>query len=69
MQLSKKQKTFSQFFALFLQSTSKFKQFETMTTFIAYLFPELQTPKDLVRPMPKKVCYTTPFYSHSVKNF
>ena len=30
-------------------------------TFIAYLFPELPAPKDVVRSMSKKLCFTKPF--------
>ena len=69
MQFSKKQKISSQFFAPFLQSASKFKQFEKVTTFIAHLFPKLQNPKYLFRSMSNMPRYTTPFDSHSVKNF
>ena len=53
MQLSKKQKTVCEFFAIVLNSTSTFKQFEKMPILIAYLPPKLQTPKELVRPMSK----------------
>ena len=30
-------------------------------TFIAYLFPELPAPKEVVRSMSKKLCFTKPF--------
>ena len=56
-------KTFSQFLAPFLKSTSDFKQFKIITTLIAYLFPKLQTPKDLVRTMSKTPRYRTSFDS------
>ena len=69
MQLSKNQKIFSQLFAQFLKSASNFEQFEKITSLIAYLLPKLQTLKNLVRPMSKQPRYTTPFDSHSVKDF
>ena len=40
-----------------------------MTTRIAYLFPKLQTPKDLDKPMSEKPRYRTPFNIHYVKSF
>ena len=69
MELSKKQKIYSQFLAPFLKSTSNYKQFEKMTTFICYLFLKLQTPKDLVRPISKKPHYRKPVDSHYIKDF
>ena len=65
----KNKKLFSRFFALFLISTSNFKQFEEMTILKCYLSPKLQTLKGLVRTISKKPCYRTPFDSHFVKNF
>ena len=53
-QFSKKQKNNFQFLAQFLKSTRKFEQFVKMTTLIAYLFPKLNTLKELVRPISKK---------------
>ena len=49
MQLSRKQKLFSQFFSVFLKSTSTFEPFEKMVTLIAYVFPKLRTRKNVVR--------------------
>ena len=47
MQLSQKQKDFSQFFARFLKPTVNFKDFETNMTLIDFLFRKLRTPKTL----------------------
>ena len=69
MQLSKNQSNFSIFFPPFLKSASNFKHLEKKMTFIAYVFPELHTRKDLVRPMSKKCPFTTPFNSQYVKRF
>ena len=41
LQLSKKQKTFSQFFAVFLKTASNFQHVEKKDTIIAYEFPKL----------------------------
>ena len=67
MQLSEKWKTFSQFFLLFLESTSNFKHFETNMMVIANEFPKLQTMKNFVRQHCKKRRFGTPFHSHYVK--
>ena len=49
MQLSKRQKTFSQFFAAFLKSISNFELLKEKTiTLIAYVFSKLKTTKDVV---------------------
>ena len=45
---SEKQKTFSHFLRAFLKSTSNFEDFQKEMTLIAYGFPKLQTPKDVV---------------------
>ena len=45
MELSQKQKTFSEFFAAFLKSYLNFERFETKMTFIAFVFSKLQTAK------------------------
>ena len=49
MQLPNKEKTFSQFFSSFLKSKLRFEHFQKKMTLIADIFPELQTPKDVVR--------------------
>ena len=54
IELSKTQKTFSQFFAPFLKSRARLKQFEEMTTLVCYLFSKLKTSKELVGPIFKK---------------
>ena len=55
MQLCRKQKTFSDFFAAFLKSSLNFEHIQKKNmTIIADIFPTLRTPKNLVRSMPKK---------------
>ena len=49
MHLSEKQKTFSEYFYAFLKSTSNFENFQENMTLIAYVFPKLRTPKNVVR--------------------
>ena len=66
IQLSKRQKTFSQFFTEFLKFIFSFKYFEEMTI-IAYVLPKLKTAKVLVRPLFKKWRFITPFDSQHVK--
>ena len=48
-ELSKKQKTFSQFVAAFLKYRLNFEQFLRKMTFIADVFPKLRTPKNVVK--------------------
>ena len=45
MQLSEKEKTFSQLFAPFLKSNLNFERFETEMPLIAFIFPKLRTLK------------------------
>ena len=45
VQLSQKQKLFSELFYPFLKSKINIERFEKKMTFIAYVFPKLQTPK------------------------
>ena len=47
--LSQKQKTFSQFFSAFLKSTLSFEHFQKKMTSIADVFPELPSPKKVIR--------------------
>ena len=55
MQLSRKQKTFSEFFAAFLKSSLNFEHFQKKKmTSIADVFSKLGTEKSLVWSMPKK---------------
>ena len=49
MQLSGKEKAFSQFFYSVLKSRLNFEHFEKKMTTIADVFPELQTSKKVVR--------------------
>ena len=49
MQLSQKQKTFSQFSAAIIKSKLNFEQFQTKMTLTVNLFPKLRTPKNAVR--------------------
>ena len=57
MQLSRKQKTFSEFFSAFLKSSLNFEHFQKKKkkmTLIAQVFPKLRTPKNIVTSMSKK---------------
>ena len=67
MQLSKKQIIFSEFFAPFLESISIFYHFKKGITLIAYIFPKIQTAKDVVKQMSKKLRFRTAFNSQHVK--
>ena len=67
MQLSNKQRTFFQFFALFLKSTSNFKLFGKKMTVITYVCQKLRTVKDVVRKMSKKIFFRTSFDSQHAK--
>ena len=51
MHLSQKQKTFSDFFFFFAVSKSilNFKHFPKKMTVIAHIFPEIPSPKNMVR--------------------
>ena len=48
MQLSQKQKTFSQFFFAFLKSILNYKHFTKKMTLRAVVFPEMRSPKNMV---------------------
>ena len=48
MPLSEKRKTFCPFFCAFVKSTSNFEKFQIKMTLIAYVFPKLRTPKNVV---------------------
>ena len=67
MQLSKKPKSFSEFFIPFLESTSNLNYSEKTVIVIANVLPKLQTMNILVRPLPKKRCFRTGFESQHVK--
>ena len=49
MQLSKKQKSFSELFSAFLKPRLTFRYFEKNMTLTAYTFAKSQTAKDVVR--------------------
>ena len=59
--LSQKYKAFSQFFLAFSKCTLNFEHFQTKMTLVAYLFPKLRTPKNVVRYMSKKSRFKVPF--------
>ena len=61
VQLSKKEKTFSNWLAAFLKFGLNFESCEKKMTLIAYLFLKLQAEKDVVRQMYKKSSFTRPF--------
>ena len=43
-----KEKTFSEFLCVFLKSTSNFDHFQKHMTLIAYVFPKLRIPENVV---------------------
>ena len=49
MQLSKKQDKFSRIFFSFLKSILSFKHLPKKMTLIAFVFPEIPVPKNMVR--------------------
>ena len=49
MDLSKKRKTFSEFFSAVFESALNFGYFQKKMTLIAYVFPKLQTTKHVIR--------------------
>ena len=49
MHSSQIEKDFCQLFGSFFKSTSNFEHFQRKMTLIGYVFPKLQTPKDMVR--------------------
>ena len=61
MQLSQKQKSFSQFFCAILKSMLNFKHFLKKMSLIAELLPEFPDPKIMLRSTSKKLCFTGPF--------
>ena len=52
--LSQKQKNFSQFFSAFFKSTLNFEHFQKNMTLIAHVFPQLPSPKKVIRWMSVK---------------
>ena len=66
MQLSQKEKTFSNFFSAFLKSSLNFEHFLKKGDLIADVFPKLRTQKHLVKSMPKKLSFKRSFGSNMV---
>ena len=58
--LSQKQKIFSEFFSAFLESALNFEHFQKKMTLIAYVFPKLPTTKNVLRQMSKSSRFTEP---------
>ena len=54
MELSRKRKTLPQFFSSFFKFSFNLEHFQKKMTLIPDVFPKLQTPKNMVRSMPKK---------------
>ena len=50
MQLSQKQKTFSELVSTFLKSIIKFEHYQKKINVIADLFPKLRAPKTVLKP-------------------
>ena len=53
MHLSRKQKSFSEFFSAFFESALNFEYFQKKMTLIAYVFAKLPTTKNVLRQMSK----------------
>ena len=60
MHLSQKQKGFCKLFCVFFKFISNFEHFQKKMTLIAYVFPKLRTPKNVVRQMLKKSRFRGP---------
>ena len=60
MHLSQKQKIFSEFFSSFFESALSFEHFQKKMTLIAYVFPKLPTPKNVLRQMSKSSRFREP---------
>ena len=60
MQLSKKQKKFSEIFFEFLKSILNFKHLPKKMTLIAYVFPKIPVPENMVREIAKKPRFRGP---------
>ena len=67
MQLSQKQKTFSQFFAAFLKCRLKFKYFEKKDHPHRFCLSEITDSENVVRYITKKSCFRGPFNKQSGK--
>ena len=60
MDLSQKEKIFSQFFDAFFESTLNFEHFPKKKTFISYVFPKLPTTKNKLKQMSKSSRFREP---------
>ena len=60
MHLSQKQKIFSEFFSVFLESALNSEHFQKKMTLIAYVFPKLPTTKNVLRQMSKSSHFREP---------
>ena len=70
MQLSKKTKNFLSFFPSVSKIYNKFLKYsKKQMAVIPYVFPKLQTPKDLIRQISKEPLFRTPFESQHVKGW
>ena len=67
MQLSQKQKTFSEFFAAFLECRLKFKYFEKKDHPHRFCLSEITDSENVVRYITKKSCFRGPFNKQSGK--
>ena len=66
MQLSRKKKTFSLFFAAFLKSSLNVEYFEKKMTFTAFVFPKLRTLKTWLDKCLKSLVSEDPSTSNTV---
>ena len=60
MHLPQKEKIFSRSFSAFSESPLNLESFQTNRTFIAYVFPNLPTTKNLLRQMSKSSRFREP---------
>ena len=60
MHLSRKQKSFSEFFSAFFEYSLNFEYFQKKMTLIAYVFPKLPTTKNVLRQMSKSSRFGEP---------
>ena len=67
MQLSGKQKAFSQFLSAFFKYRLNFEHFQKKVSFTPGVFPILQTPKNEVKQISKKSTFRAPFEKQHVK--
>ena len=67
MQLSQKQKIFSEFFSQRLKSNLNFDHFQKKMTLVDDVFPILWTPKNVLQSMSKKSRFREPFKQHNRK--